>query len=320
MTYREDKDLEILAFASNDELNILVEYLIRNEYGDLRMEEKLTDSDGYKNNPQYPRTYWKDIAAEIQRVGANKVATIIRFGRGILYKEELCDICEKFGINYSKKEEASEIERHVIKKMMLDLLSVMDLKEMKELAYGLGISKTLVTKGGLADIIRFMVRGDELAYYKIALMAAMYTAESRRLKMNHLGMVPCGIITHISNMLNEISPSYSVVIPAVVHISYIRAKYNRNFQVESSVVVQNKAGIHRRPASAIVQTASKYASEIKICAKGKTIDAKSYLFVVSLGLVKGTELKIIAKGGDAYEAVKALTDLINSRFGEEDMY
>lgn len=86
---------------------------------------------------------------------------------------------------------------------------------------------------------------------------------------------------------------------------------------EVTVAIENKTGIHARPASLFVQTAAGYKSKIQLEAKGKTVDAKSILMLMSLGLVKGTEVKIIADGEDEADAVKALKELIESKFGEE---
>lgn len=86
---------------------------------------------------------------------------------------------------------------------------------------------------------------------------------------------------------------------------------------EVTVVIENKTGIHARPASLFVQAAAGYKSKIQLEAKGKTVDAKSILMLMSLGLVQGTEVKIIADGEDEADAVKALKDLIESKFGEE---
>lgn len=87
--------------------------------------------------------------------------------------------------------------------------------------------------------------------------------------------------------------------------------------MESKVIIANKAGIHARPASILVQAATKFQSKIKLTAKGKTVDAKSILMIMSMGLVKGTEVVLSAEGADAAEAVKTLVDLIESKFGEE---
>lgn len=87
--------------------------------------------------------------------------------------------------------------------------------------------------------------------------------------------------------------------------------------MEAKVVIANKAGIHARPASMLVQAATKFQSKIKFTAKGKTVDAKSILMIMSLGLVQGTEVVISAEGADADAAVKTIKDLVDSKFGEE---
>ena len=83
------------------------------------------------------------------------------------------------------------------------------------------------------------------------------------------------------------------------------------------ITIENKTGIHARPASIFVQAATKFKSKVQIQAKGKTVDAKSILMIMSMGLVKGTEITIVADGPDEAEAVKALKDLVASKFGEE---
>ena len=87
--------------------------------------------------------------------------------------------------------------------------------------------------------------------------------------------------------------------------------------MEQTVKVTNKSGIHARPASVFVQTAAKFKSKVTVTAKGKTVDAKSILMIMSLGLTQGTELTISAEGDDAQAALDALTGLIKNKFGEE---
>ena len=86
---------------------------------------------------------------------------------------------------------------------------------------------------------------------------------------------------------------------------------------QKTITIENKTGIHARPASIFVQTATKFKSKIQLQAKGKTIEAKSILMIMSMGLVKGTDITIVADGPDEAEAVKALKDLVLSKFGEE---
>ena len=85
---------------------------------------------------------------------------------------------------------------------------------------------------------------------------------------------------------------------------------------EATTTIENKTGIHARPASVFVQKASSFKSKVQLKAKGKTVDAKSILMIMAMGLVKGTEITICADGVDAQEAVKALKELVDSKFGE----
>lgn len=86
---------------------------------------------------------------------------------------------------------------------------------------------------------------------------------------------------------------------------------------EATAVIENKTGIHARPASMFVQKASSFKSKIQIKAKGKSVDAKSILMIMSMGLVKGTEVTLVADGPDEAEAVQALKQLIDDKFNEE---
>ena len=86
---------------------------------------------------------------------------------------------------------------------------------------------------------------------------------------------------------------------------------------EATTTIENKTGIHARPASVFVQTASKFKSKVQLKAKGKTVDAKSILMIMSMGLVKGTEITIVADGPDEADAVKELKALVDAKFGED---
>lgn len=86
---------------------------------------------------------------------------------------------------------------------------------------------------------------------------------------------------------------------------------------EATTTIENKTGIHARPASVFVQKASSFKSKVQLKAKGKTVDAKSILMIMSMGLVKGTEITICADGPDEAEAVAALKALVDAKFGEE---
>ncbi|MDY6873236.1 MAG: HPr family phosphocarrier protein [Chloroflexota bacterium] len=86
------------------------------------------------------------------------------------------------------------------------------------------------------------------------------------------------------------------------------------------IKVTHPAGLHARPASLFVQTANKFSSEINVqnlTDKSDVANAKSILNVLTLGVMKDHEIKIVAEGDDAEEATKALKALVEDNFGED---
>jgi phosphocarrier protein HPr len=83
-----------------------------------------------------------------------------------------------------------------------------------------------------------------------------------------------------------------------------------------NVTIENPTGLHARPASIFIKTATQFKSKINIIKDEREVSAKSMLSLLSLGLTKGTEIIISADGEDEKDAVNTLVDLVNSRFGE----
>ena len=82
------------------------------------------------------------------------------------------------------------------------------------------------------------------------------------------------------------------------------------------VEVQNQVGLHARPATFFIQKANEYKSSIWVEKEERRVNAKSLLGVLSLGIVGGTSIKVIADGPDEEEAVEALVKLVNSGFSD----
>lgn len=86
--------------------------------------------------------------------------------------------------------------------------------------------------------------------------------------------------------------------------------------VVREVTVTNRAGLHTRPASMIVRTASKYNSEFFIQKDSYEINGKSIIGVMTLAAEQGATLTLTFEGDDEEEAAKAVTELFASGFGE----
>ena len=86
--------------------------------------------------------------------------------------------------------------------------------------------------------------------------------------------------------------------------------------ISKEVVINNQVGLHARPATFFIQKANEFKSSIWVEKEERRVNAKSLLGVLSLGIMGGTEIRIIAGGTDEQEAVEALAKLVESGFAE----
>lgn len=84
----------------------------------------------------------------------------------------------------------------------------------------------------------------------------------------------------------------------------------------NSVKVQNQVGLHARPATFFIQKSNEFKSSIWVEKDERRVNAKSLLGVLSLGIVGGTDITIIADGVDEEEAVNGLVKLVESGFAD----
>ena len=84
--------------------------------------------------------------------------------------------------------------------------------------------------------------------------------------------------------------------------------------VSKTVKIINKLGLHARPSAKVVQTASKFKSEITLVKEGLEVNGKSIMGVMMLAAEAGADITVIASGPDEEEAVKTLGEVIGSKF------
>jgi phosphocarrier protein len=87
--------------------------------------------------------------------------------------------------------------------------------------------------------------------------------------------------------------------------------------VKEKIEIINKAGLHARAASKLVQLTSTFACDVQI-GHDKMVDGKSILSLMMLAAVQGTELNLELDGADEEQALTAVVALINDRFGESE--
>ncbi len=90
-----------------------------------------------------------------------------------------------------------------------------------------------------------------------------------------------------------------------------------NQSSEVVLTIENELGLHARAATMFVQLASKYHSEIFVSKDGREVNGKSIMGVLTLVAAKGSKIHVRVEGEDADDLLKAITELVRSKFGEE---
>ncbi len=85
---------------------------------------------------------------------------------------------------------------------------------------------------------------------------------------------------------------------------------------QARVLIQSEVGLHARPAAQFVKLAKQFKSAITVSSKGKTVNAKSLVLLLSLGVTKGTEIEVTAEGEDEQTAINSLVELAQNHFTE----
>ena len=125
------------------------------------------------------------------------------------------------------------------------------------------------------------------------------------------------ILNHVSENVDE-----DKFCDIICNIPLIK-KLNLNFlagelytMYVKDVTVQNLVGLHARPATFFIQKANEYKSSIWVEKEERRVNAKSLLGVLSLGIMGGTSIRIIADGSDEESAVEGLVKIVQTGFTE----
>ena len=84
--------------------------------------------------------------------------------------------------------------------------------------------------------------------------------------------------------------------------------------ISRDVTIKNSVGLHARPATFFIQKANSFKSSIWVEKEDCRVNAKSLLGVLSLGIVEGTTITLIADGSDEADAIEGLVALVDSGF------
>lgn len=84
--------------------------------------------------------------------------------------------------------------------------------------------------------------------------------------------------------------------------------------ITRNITIKNTVGLHARPATFFIQKANSYKCSIWVEKDDRRVNAKSLLGVLSMGIVQGITVTLIADGADEAEALNGLEALVDSEF------
>lgn len=239
MAYRPDTDLEFLASCDDKDLDDLVYVLTHDSDGSTRLTEELTVNDNYKKYyPQHSK-YWQNIAAEIQCFGANTLATLFRFGKGVEYREVLSDVYKHVtNKNANSSDSVKKIENDLLMFIFQKAIQEMEENELIDLAKELKFdSSKVLTGSSLVAAAQTIFKLGGFRSYQLtliivnsisrALFSRGLTLAANAGLMRIAGVLtgPIGLaFTGIWSAIDIAGPAYRVTIPATIQIALLRKK------------------------------------------------------------------------------------------------
>ncbi len=234
----DDPLIELLGRATNEELAPLVEILCSKGgemWGGVMCQ--LPRTAAYKNNHPNHQEYVREIAAEIQKFGANTLATQMwRGGKGVPYHQIVIDVAGRVGVKSGGKS-TREIEREIATKLLLEAYETMSLEQRRELLLSLKIRdrKLLMAPGGV-EAARLAIQHSGFAVYKGSMIVA--NAAAQQLLGHGLSVAtnaaltkgiavfagPVGLALAVFLGGNALAaPARRVTVPIVLQVAAIRA-------------------------------------------------------------------------------------------------
>lgn len=237
----DDDLIPLIRKCSDEELDPLVGYITQKGW----VSSELDLLDLYKQNAPHHSHYRDEIAAEIQKFGGNTIWNILRGGKGVSYKEIVCDVADRLKVNYNKERDVDFIENQILFKVLEKAWEKMTDEEKRELykAVGLKGESTVFPKTFPQAALQGAIKAAGFKAYQVGLKislnianevsklilgkglswqgaqkVAMLTTQSMKFLAGPIGWAVTGIMT----LFQIAAPAYRVTVPCVLHIAMLR--------------------------------------------------------------------------------------------------
>lgn len=239
ITYRQDDDLAFLQYCTEEDIRQLANYLMLDNDGEKRVASEIANDEQFKKlegQPDQWRQCWRLVAGELQHFGGDSIVNLFR-RQGVLYKEMLCDVCDKAKAKYDSKSSAYDIENKLIERLVEQSWDSMSDSEKHKAMESMNLPDA-IEYTPLAAIIKAIRSGGIGSFEWSA-----WLANSARLYFGNALVVGAGgaaaliggravalagPVAAIAVTIPLLSgTAYRVTIPAVIQIAYMRRKYEK---------------------------------------------------------------------------------------------
>ena len=229
----EDKDLRFLNECTNEQLQLLVDFIIYDKDGKKRYTEQLSNVDGFEDNyPDNIKALLPYAIDELQRFGGNTIFNLVR-GHGVSYREILEDVCEKLKVNFNKDNSTELLEQYMLQKFLIMSIDKMTEEDARHLSANL-------SKEALKQQIGLLKAGSPI-FIRLITMLVANLAKSWGLRQAGVLVAkfagsraftiltgPIGwALTAIWTAFDVAGAAYRVTIPCTIIVAYLRIISNK---------------------------------------------------------------------------------------------
>lgn len=233
-------DLAFLAKASNDDLLVLCDIVTKERDGSFRITETLSETRAYRR--YYPtdiRKMLPELLHEFRLFGGNSVLNFFR-GEGPEYFEILCDVASKCKVSSYRNAGCSEtVEELLLGKIVREAFGKLPDEKLSQLMQEVGAGvRRFSRRSGIMSLERRCKDGSPQGFMLLTYVVsvAMSQFSERNIEIpSGVALLPptaimLGPLSLLVGLVSIAGPAYSVTVPGVLYIAYLRQKYNLPMQ------------------------------------------------------------------------------------------
>ena len=228
-----DKDLYFLEKCTNEQLQLLADFIVYDTDGKTRHTEALSTTQNYRiNYPKNMKALVPNIVNELQLFGGNSVLNAVR-GHGVPYREILETVCDKLDVNFNKNISTELLEHYLLQKFLIMSIDKKSEEDVRHLSEKLSKEALKSQIGLLKAGSPLFIKLTTILVIRMAAMAGLkqvagFAAKLAGGRAFAILAGPIGwVISGLWAAYDIAGPAFRVIIPCTITIAYLRSIYDK---------------------------------------------------------------------------------------------